>query len=108
MNTNHTVVDLNKVSYANFYYKCATLYGDITRRTLPKIPTINGDSFNQNEQRIQTSNETMLEYAKRKNLLDTWVPACYLQLSNSHSLTYTGKKAISIWEAWRSKQFKKK
>lgn len=105
LNDNRTVVALDKVGYAKFFYSS---HRGSSTQTKPTVPTVNGQTFDTTQQRISTSIETMLDYAKRKNLLDMWEPVCILQMSNNHSLRYTGEKAISIWKAWCSKQFKKK
>lgn len=114
MNSNRTVVDLNKVSYANFYW--ATKDNSIRRDKKPTGPTVNGtpiskDSFAPAVERdgaIFYPRESLLDRAKRRGLLDEWGQHCILQLSNSHSLHYTGKKAQAIWREWNRRQFNKK
>lgn len=103
---NNIIVDLSKVSYAKLQY--ITLAIGITYRRIspPLIPTVNGREI-ANDYRAGT-NETLLSFAKRKQLIDTWHPELTLQLSNNHSLIYTGRKALSIWEAWKAKCFGKK
>ena len=114
MNSNRTVVDLNKVSYANFYW--ATSFG-LLRKTKPTTPTVNGVSLSKTDfapavigvdGKEVFPRESMVARATRRKLIDSWEPHCVLQLSNSHSLTYTGAKAQSIWKEWNRRQFKKK
>lgn len=121
MNQNKTVVDLNKVAYAKFYYETHALGRTYQRHNKPKEPTVNGHEFdcdevrpgiiahfNENDFISSQKSETMLEYATRRRILDVWTPTLTLQLSNSHSLTYTGDKAISIWKEWNKRIFKRK
>lgn len=114
MNSNRTVVDLQKVAYANLLWK--TQDNCYTRNNKPKYPTVHNQRVDDGTDcvcEIQVSSkevwprETKLERAKRRGLLDCWIPHCILQLSNSHSLTYTGAKALSLWDAWCAKQFGK-
>jgi len=50
-------------------------------------------------------NETEWQRAERLGLLDVWTPVCSFQLTANHSVTYTGKKAIAMYAAWRAKVF---
>jgi hypothetical protein len=104
---NHTLLDLSKVAYANFYYR--NQHSSIFTRTLPKRPTANGSPFNPDDYAYYHSDypqETLLERAKRLEILDRWTPVCKLQLSNGHTLEYTGDKAKAIWSEWRKRIFK--
>lgn len=115
MNSNRTIVDLGKVAYANYFY--TTKDNSHRRNTRPRYPTANNQDVSDKSwfaPEVQLLNgetwprETMLARAKRRGLLDTWQPRLVLQLCNSHSLTYTGAKATSIWKEWNRRQFKKK
>lgn len=114
MNSNRTVVDLNKVAYANFDYTTTT-NKSLSRSKKPAGPTAHGQDIDRDAFAPEVTisigetwpRETLIERAKRKGLLDEWMPRCRLQLSNSHSLTYTGAKAISIWKEWCNRQFNK-
>ena len=115
MNSNRTVVDLNKVAYANFFYTAKN--HSYCRNLRPRYPTVNNQDVSDLTwfaPEVQLPNgetwprETMLARAQRRGLLDSWEPQCVLQLCNSHNLTYTGAKAVSIWKEWNRRQFKKK
>lgn len=115
MNTNQrTVLDLGKVAYANFFWRSTRQGITHTVPLKPRFPTYDGLVIPKDIKRIQPEcegemlNETMLEYAKRMHLVDNWIPVVKLQLTNSHTLEYTGEKAQSIWKAWNERQFKKK
>ena len=113
MTTNQrTVVDISKVAYANFFWRSTRLGATHIVALKPKYPTYDGLPVPEGKRIAPESegmlNETMLEYAKRCNLLDNWIPVVKLQMSNSHTLEYTGAKAQSIWREWCSKQFNKK
>jgi hypothetical protein len=101
---NRIVVDLNKVAYAWRGY--VTLCGNFKRYRKPEY-TVHGQEF-VIDNLVYMGDETLLDRAKRLQLLDTWIPYTTLQLSNYHSLTYTGEKAESIWKAWCEKIFNKK
>lgn len=106
MNTNRTIVDLNKVQYADFFWSTSTM----TSPTKPKQPTVNGVIVGDEPAAWldEFPNETMLQRATRRGLLDKWEPVVRLQLTANHSLTYTGAKAQSIWREWNKRQFSKK
>lgn len=104
--SNKIVVNLNKVSHARLQW-VANNYGmRLTREIKPENETINGRQIFPWE-KIWKTKESALHYAKRRGLLDVWYPELELQLSNNHSLIYTGDKALSLWEAWCAKIFGK-
>jgi hypothetical protein len=79
------------------------------RANRPHSLTVNGHEFDYLEIRNPTvCNETMLQYAERRGLIYYWYPRLTLQLSNNHSLVYTGDKALELWKAWNAKVFGKK
>jgi len=107
MNTNRIVVDLNKVQYAYFFYKnqCG-----IIRHTKPHN-TVNGSPVSDDVYAPEVNDwprESMLARAKRRKLLDIWTPNLVLILQANKSLTYTNKKAQSIYKEWCAKIYKKK
>lgn len=105
-NDNHIVVDLGKVAYASLVYRSHSSGNYYFKASKPTKPTVKGLEVDSKALRYQSS-ETMLSYAMRRGLLDTWVPVLKLQLSNNHSLIYEGEKALSIWGEWRKEIFKK-
>jgi len=105
---NHAILDLGKVAYANFYYTTVKGY---TTRLKPAKPTVHGCAFDP-EAKVFGMGEskggiTMMDYALLNDLLDRWIPTVRFQLSNSHVIVYTGEKAVSMYEAWKSRIFKK-
>jgi len=101
-NNNRTVVNLRAVQFADFYYKS----GVYKRHTKPKFPTVNNTEILPGQKCFATGDD-LLTVAKRRNLLDVWIPVCRLQLSANHSLLYTGKKAVSIYKEFSRRQFSK-
>jgi hypothetical protein len=103
---NRIVVDLNKVVYAILKYH--NQWGQV-RMTKPKAGffTIAGTEYSKTELQFG-SKELLFDYAKRRDSLDVWVPVCKLQLQASHSLSYSGKKALSIYKEFCRRQFKRK
>lgn len=106
-NNNRIVVDLGKVAYARFMWVTHSFGITHRRHERPTQPTVNGCEFETSALRYDSKMETMLDYAKRREILDTWEPELVFQLSNSHSLVYTNKKALSLWKVWLAKQFGK-
>lgn len=102
-NDNNKIVDLNKVQWAEFYY--VTTDGQHKRYTKPKTPTYNNEELSDERAMFlaEYPEETRIERARRKGLIDTWIPVCKCQLSANHRLIYTGKKALSIIKAWRKR-----
>lgn len=86
--TTQLTIDLNAVAYCKYFYE--NKFGS-TRRTLPTYPTVNGVSFPTEEKLI--GEETCLQVATRRKLLDYWTPICVYQFRNSHSMRFTGSKA---------------
>ncbi len=123
-NNNTIAINLDKVTCAEFNYVCHSLGRTYKRKTKPTQPTVNGHEFDCKDVRpkvltwnigdkvftkpVEGESETMLQYAKRRGLIDIWSAECILQLTANQSLIYTGNKAISIWKAWCSKVYKKK
>lgn len=109
-NDNNKIVDLAKVAYTHSYW--TNLEDNLHVKSKPKVPTVGGSSFDTHAYAIpwllEYPLETNLERAFRLGILDVWTPCCVVQLSNGHSLRYTGKKALSIDKAFRERVFKKR
>lgn len=101
--SNRTTLDINKVAYANYYY--TNQYGD-RAELLPTEPTLFGCVVDATDV-IFGRAETKLEMAIRLKRIDIWKAKIVFQLSNSHSVTYTGEKAKSMHKAWRVHIFNK-
>lgn len=106
---NRIVVDLSKCQWARFYYR--NQFGQ-TRNTLPysAIFTVSGIEHHNDEKAFwhpDFKDEKLLVRAKRLGILDIWTPELYLKLTANAGLIYTGDKAVSMWEAWKARIFKK-
>lgn len=105
---NRIVVDLNKCQFARFYYR--NQHGQ-TSNTKPLDPTYEGRcslDLEDNEALFHPDypSETLLQRFKRRGVRpDVWTPEVLFKLSANHCLIYTGKKAVSLWAAWREKIF---
>lgn len=97
-------VDLNKVSYCVFYYRNNK---SSTRLIKPEIPTVEGSTVDNSFAlpHHDYPHETLIERARRLDILDTWTPVIRLQLSNSHKLEFTGIKALKLRELWLKKLY---
>ena len=51
--------------------------------------------------------ETALERARRLDIIDHWLPNLYIRMQGGVRLTFTGDRAISIWEAYKAREFNK-
>ena len=107
--TNH-ILSLEKVQWASFYY--ANQYGEF-RQKLPSGPSVHSRVLGKNERAYIVTDVGLilgdaLEVATQLKVLDVWVPQCKFQLSSNHTITYTGDKALSLWDTWRAKIFGKK
>ena len=102
---NRIVVDLNKVQYARFRYR--TRCGRYSIDLLPTEPTYLGKTISPEDIAYGTNN-TMLQVAKERGLCDVWIPFLTLTITANKHITYTGKKACSIWKEWCKRQFKNK
>ena len=107
---NKIVVDLNKVCYAKLHYE--TFTGEkFVRETKPKGPTMYGVELNELPAVTLPTGikQSAFLWAKERNRIDgEWIPVLTLQLCNSHSLVYTGNKALILWKEWCAKIFGKK
>lgn len=104
---NRIVVSLKHVQYARFYYE--------NQHGQKRVDCSYRDHFSvrnewhtKKETVVNGKGQLLYEYARERGLLDVWTPTLYLQLTANHALIYTGPKAVSLWEAWRAMQFKKK
>lgn len=101
--------DIRKVSYAKFFWK--TNEGCIKNKK-PRFPTVRGVKVEDEEalalcDMSDLSQETMLERARRLEILDVWIPVVIFQMTNSHSLEFIGKRALSLHKAWLAYVFGK-
>lgn len=104
---NRTVLDLNKVQHATFWY--VNQYGQ-TCPVKPILPTVRGRSVSKVMPAYYHPDwpgETEFDRARRLCLLDQWKPVVQFQLTANHNIIYTGKKAMTMWEAWKAKIFGK-
>ena len=102
---NKILIDLNKVQWASLIYRNQE---GITRSEKPKHPSAHGTTFDADAYAYPHHDypkETMIERARRLDILDVWTPILIIQLSSNHSLRYSGKQALSLWKAWQGKIF---
>lgn len=106
--TNRTILDLNKVQHASFWY--VNQEGNIVGKC-PPTGTVRGrliSIFEIAPYHPEYPGELMLQRAVRLGIIDNWQPVCSFQLTANHSIVYTGPKAVSMWKAWNEKIFNKK
>lgn len=93
---NSIVFDMNKVAYAKLFYR--DQLNTTHRHRRPTYPTAFGE-------RIP---DELMEIATRRELIDEWTPVVRVQMTNSHSLEYEGKRALGIWREWCRRQYGKR
>lgn len=110
MNSNKIVLDLNKVQFAFYYW--VNQYGNyMYHEPNDNSIYVQGTFVNGHEiaaYHPSYPGETMLERAKRLDIIDAWVPTCLMQLTANHSVIFTGKKATTMWKMWCAKIIKRK
>lgn len=108
--TNRTILDLNKVQHASFWY--VNQYGQIKTPQIKPCPfSIRMTPVSDLELAMyhpDYPNETELQREIRLGLMDIWTPVVSFQLTANHNIVYTGPKAVSMWKAWNEKIFNKK
>ena len=107
MNSQVTI-DLKKVQYATLHY--VNQFG-LSYPYLPKRPSVNGMYISDKEMAAYHNlypGETMLERARRLEILDRWKPVVTFQFAANHTVQFKGNKAKSMWKAWQSHIFGKK
>ena len=93
-------VNLAKVQWCSFFY--VNQFTE-TKRTKPKQPTVYGVEIADEPAAYHPDypHETLIERAKRLDIIDVWTPRCVLHISANRCLTYTGQKAINIHKTYR-------
>lgn len=95
-------VDFRKVSWAEKYY---VNHEGVRRRIKPAQPTVHGIDVDWSEQAASHPDfphETMLERARRLDLLDIWTPVCKLVVAANRQLYYFGEDAHRIYKAYNA------
>lgn len=108
-NNNRIVLDLNKVQYGQHYY--INQYGDCySAHTSDKYPSVRGEIVKDGFAAYHPDypGETMVERARRLELIDVWKSVTVFQLTANHNVTFTGKKAAQMWKMWCAKIMKRK
>lgn len=105
-----TLIDLSSVAHATFYYRNAEDNIHLIRR--PNKPTVRGVIIETNRTTYTLEHqcypcESLLEKAKRLDILDHWTPVIKLQLRNGHLLTFEGSKAEKLNTLWKAKIYGK-
>lgn len=88
MTSNQTILDLAKCQHASYFYR--NQYGH-ERRLKPTHTYLN-----------QTIHNPPLD---RLSILDRWHSVVSFQLTANHTIEYTGKKAVAMFKAWKSRIF---
>lgn len=106
MKTNLTF-DITKVRWATFYY-CNQ---EGVKRIFKPDLTVNGIHFNPNEYSYPLDrnfpNETLLERARRLDLLDRWTPTIVFTFTKYDTISIKGKRAVKLKQVWDAYIFRK-
>jgi len=96
--------DLKKVTHVTLHYRNQT--GVIVSKK-PRKPSVNGQVFDKDALLYRGNGEGLLSYAKRKGLLDTWVPVVRLYCSMARIIEYQGDRAAAIWKEYCARIYRK-
>lgn len=106
--TTQLTLDLNKVVLCRYWYETQD---GVTSRIKPSLPSVRGLTFNSAAfapTHYDYPLETLIERAIRLDILDEWVAKCLCKTVSGYTVKYTGKKATSIWEAYKAITFSKR
>lgn len=76
----------------------------VRRDAKPELPTVFGREIDPHALAYRVPDapeETMLERAQRKGLLDTWKPVCRVDFNSRVREFFEGETALKIWGAWK-------
>lgn len=98
------VVSLAHVQYMEMQY--VNQYGQSATKK-PSFPTVRLERADNTVAAYHSDypNETLLERARRLNLLDDWRLQVRVIFTANKSLVFFGKRARSLWSAWKEKQY---
>lgn len=105
---NHTELDINVIAYGNCYWRNQHSQHN---RLKPTRPTAYLSEFNPSDYAAYHHDypkETLIERARRLDILDKWLFVAKFQLNNSHTIEFTGDKARDMWAMWKAKLYNKK
>jgi len=105
LRTNRVIVDLKKVIYARLYWENQFGHKRDTALEPSQFSWMNV-TYNRNEKHCEGI--TFYKFAQAEGKIDQWTQKVYLQLANSHSLIYTGDKAMALYGAYCKIVFHKK
>jgi hypothetical protein len=99
-----TVIDINKVAYAWFYY--VNQWGHTYRKPIVSVHGIeiqepDGYALYHHDYPLETN----LERAKRLDILDTWTPIVWFKFTTTRKIAFSGDRALSLWATYRAKIF---
>jgi len=96
--------DFAKVQWIAFHWT----NGAINVAKKPRVPTANGillDKTSLAGSLADFPGETLLERAKRRNLIDVWTPVVKIVFTANKHLRFTGRRALTIWREWNRRQY---
>lgn len=99
----------SKVAFIHLFWQ--TENGTHQRPSKPKTLTVHGDAIHSDELAPYIPGyelETILERARRLDIVDKWIPWIRINFTANRTLQFSGDKAVSIWKAWSKRIFAKK
>ena len=105
----NTVFSFNKVAYITLIWR--TKDGIYERHKKPDYDTVHGHAFDSFELAPYLEGyelETLDSRARRLDIIDVWIPRITVHFTANKTLTFSGKRALNIWQAWQAKIFSKK
>lgn len=94
-------INYSKVQWAEYYY--VNQFGEQARTKL-RTPSVHGAPLeNPNAYAMAHPSypfETIIERARRLEILDVWTPCCSLIINANKSLHFKGDKATKVWKSY--------
>lgn len=111
MNLTHHSIEPSLILHARFYYRNSE--NNYHRDSLPLNPTIHGTEMVDMDKEYAPFNmdyphETLLEKARRLDILDTWTPVLVCKCKGRESYTFEGELAKEMWSEYRKWRYSKK
>lgn len=103
-----TIISIDKIIAAKLTY--INQHNNFSLHRKPSVPTVHGTIIPDGYAAYHADYpfETALERASRLDIIDHWLPNLYIRMQGGVRLTFTGDRAISIWEAYKAREFSSK
>ncbi len=104
------LVNLRKAHSARLWWE--NQFG-MKAKSKPKAPTVHGQVIDCSALAARLpeaplhADETLLERATRRGLIDVWKPVCRVDFNSRVQEVFCGELALKMWAAWATVVFRK-